>query len=53
MDITCDDPVAATIGDDICEDVVIVMGVAMTKGEDVYAHCISDTSVDWSGKVVP
>ena len=46
----------ATIGDDTCEDVVIGMGVAMTNGEDVYAHCVfvvPDISVDWSGKVVP
>lgn len=49
MDITGEDVVTATIGDDICEAVVIGMGVAMTKGEDVYAHCVivvPDTTVD-------
>ena len=49
MAITGEDPVAATIGDDTCEYVIIGMGVATTKGEDVYAHCVCvvpDTSVD-------
>lgn len=49
MDITDGDRVAAIIGEDITEDVVVRMGVAKTKGDDVYAHCVivvPDTSVD-------
>lgn len=44
-----DDPVAAAIGEDFCDDDNICSGVAAAKGEDVYAHCglvVPDTTVD-------
>lgn len=48
-DVTDDDPGAAAIGENCCEDVSVCVGVYAAKGEDVYAHCdlvLPDITVD-------
>ena len=46
---TSDDPVAATIGEEVRKDVFACVDVIVRNGEDVYAHCgtvIPDITVD-------